>query len=124
MQTLADKYARAIRRQRPSIQSVSSVLSLDIGSIGGDVFEEDTTFEEQAAMVKGQWEWSKEQVDTRLQQVNDLLERLKLFISQYEAFQRLVVQGKDLLEQERPVGQTAQRISEQMKTCQVQEKWE
>lgn len=124
MQTLADKYARAICRQRPSIQSVSSVLSLDIGSIGGDVFEEDTTFEEQAAMVKGQWEWSKEQVDTRLQQVNDLLERLKLFISQYEAFQRLVVQGKDLLEQERPVGQTAQRISEQMKTCQVQEKWE
>lgn len=88
------------------------------------MFEEDTTFEEQAAMVKGQWEWSKEQVDTRLQQVNDLLERLKLFISQYEAFQRLVVQGKDLLEQERPVGQTAQRISEQMKTCQVQEKWE
>ena len=77
------------------------------------------TFEEQSAVMKGQWAWSKEQVETRLQQISDLEDRLKQFNEKYATFQILVVEGEKLLERERPVGHTAQRLAEQMKTCQV-----
>ena len=87
--------------------------------ISDDTFKEDMTFEEQSAVMKGQWAWSKEQVETRLQQISDLEDRIKQFNEKYAAFQILVDEGEKLLQQERPIGCTPQRIAEQMKICQV-----
>ena len=41
------------------------------------------------------------------------------FDRQYDALRKFVQESSDLLEKEKPVGESAARIEEQMRTCQV-----
>ena len=58
-------------------------------------------------------------MEQRLQQSNDLLDRLNLFEKTHTSLMELVKEGEELLRSEQPVGNSAQRIEEQMATCQV-----
>ena len=61
----------------------------------------------------------KEQTERRISQTDDLLGRLERFEQQYSALCGLIAEGNELLDLEKPVGDTAQRIAEQTETCQV-----
>lgn len=49
----------------------------------------------------------------------ELLDKMNQFDVQYESLRKFVEESSGLLERERPVGESAARIEEQMKTCQV-----
>lgn len=55
-------------------------------------------------------------------QISSLLDKLRRFNQQYDALQEFVRDGNDLLAQEKPVGDNAARVQEQMDTCQVRRK--
>lgn len=63
---------------------------------------------------------NKARVKQRLQQVEDLSQRLEEFDKKYSVLLGLVKEGTTLLEREQPIGSTANRITEQTTTCQVQ----
>ena len=52
-------------------------------------------------------------------QISSLLEKLQRFNQQYEDLQKFVSEGNELLAQEKPVGEDAARVQQQMDTCQV-----
>ena len=70
--------------------------------------------------MKMQWEWLRSHADARSRQIDDLLDKIRQFNDQYTALRQFVDEGTKLLEEERPVGDTAAKIQEQMDTCQVQ----
>ncbi len=55
----------------------------------------------------------------RLAQADDLLSRLAEFMRNHTHLVELIKEGKELLEQEHPVGSSAHRIEQQTQTCQV-----
>ena len=69
--------------------------------------------------IKIQWEWLRSHADARSRQIDYLLDKIRQFNDQYSALRQFVDEGNKLLEEERPVGDTAARIQEQMDTCQV-----
>lgn len=69
--------------------------------------------------AQAQWEWLRAQADGRSSQISDLLEWLHQFNKQYEAMMVFVREGNELLEREKPVGNSASGVQEQMDTCQV-----
>lgn len=69
--------------------------------------------------TQNQWEWLKTQAGAQAELISDLLEKLSQFNQQYGDLTKFVQEGKELLESEKPVGESAARIQEQMKTCQV-----
>ena len=66
-----------------------------------------------------QWEWLKNQATARAKLIAELLEKMNQFDEKYSALRKFVQESTELLEREKPVGQSAARIEEQMKTCQV-----
>ena len=58
-------------------------------------------------------------VDTRSKLVENLLIKLNEFNSCYEKLREFVEEGNRLLGNERPVGESAARLQEQVETCQV-----
>ena len=66
-----------------------------------------------------QWEWLKNQVTARAELIAELLDKMNQFDKKYSALRKFVQESTELLEREKPVGQSAARIEEQMKTCQV-----
>ena len=66
-----------------------------------------------------QWEWLKNQATARAALMAELLDKMNQFDKKYSALRKFVQESTELLEREKPVGQSAARIEEQMKTCQV-----
>ncbi len=62
---------------------------------------------------------NKAHIQQRLDQADELLERLKDFDRLHSILLQLIEEGNTLLDNEPPVGTTAQRIEEQTATCQV-----
>ena len=58
-------------------------------------------------------------MDARSQLVDNLLDRLSQFNGQYDSLRKFVDEGNRLLGDEKPVGEDAARLQEQMDTCQV-----
>ena len=52
-------------------------------------------------------------------QVSDLLDKLRQFNQQYDSLKKFIAEGNNLLSCEKPVGDNATRVQEQMDTCQV-----
>ena len=69
--------------------------------------------------IQTQWEWLKNQATARAKLIADLLDKMNQFDEKYSALRKFVQESTELLEREKPVGQSAARIEEQMKTCQV-----
>ena len=70
-------------------------------------------------VIQNQWEWLKNQAGAQAELISDLLEKLAQFNLQYGELGKFVQDGRELLASEKPVGESASRIQEQMKTCQV-----
>ena len=51
--------------------------------------------------------------------IAELLDKVQQFDEKYDGLRKFVQESNDLLEKEKPVGESAARIEEQMKTCQV-----
>ena len=62
---------------------------------------------------------NRDRVQQRIEQANSLLDRLTEFEKKHAALMELINEGEELLKTEQPVGKSAQRIEEQMATCQV-----
>jgi hypothetical protein len=58
-------------------------------------------------------------VTERDSQISSLLDKLHQFNQQYDGLQKFVQDGNELLAGEKPVGENAARVQEQMDTCQV-----
>ncbi len=55
----------------------------------------------------------------RSSQIADLVDKLQLFNTHYNNLSKFISEGNSLLNSEKPVGETASRIEEQLETCQV-----
>ena len=51
--------------------------------------------------------------------IAELLDKMNQFDEKYGTLRKFVEESNELLESEKPVGLSAARIEEQMKTCQV-----
>ena len=69
--------------------------------------------------LQTQWEWLKSQATTRAELITELLDKMNQFDKKYGALRKFLEESNALLESEKPVGQSAARIKEQMKMCQV-----
>lgn len=69
--------------------------------------------------VQNQWERLMSHAKDRSEQMSDLLVRLGQYDKLSADLMRFVREGRELLERERPVGDSAARLQEQMETCQV-----
>ena len=61
----------------------------------------------------------KNQATARAELIAELLDKVQQFDEKYDGLRKFVQESNDLLEKEKPVGESAARIEEQMKTCQV-----
>ena len=61
----------------------------------------------------------KNQATARAELMTELLDKMKQFDEKYDGSRRFLQESTELLEREKPVGDSAARIEEQMKTCQV-----
>lgn len=68
---------------------------------------------------QSQFEWLKGRITERDSQISDLLDKVRDFNRQYDSLKEFVNNGNDLLAKEKPIGDTAARVKEQMQTCQV-----
>ena len=68
---------------------------------------------------QSQWASLQTRVDARSQLVDNLLDRLSQFNGQYDSLRKFVDEGNRLLGDEKPVGEDAARLQEQMDMCQV-----
>ena len=65
------------------------------------------------------WTSLQTKVDARSKLVENLLNKLKEFNSCYGKLKEFVEEGHRLLGDEKPVGESAARLQEQVETCQV-----
>lgn len=70
-------------------------------------------------VLQSQFKWLKGRVSDRDSQIANLLDRLHQFNGQYDSLRKFVTDGNQLLASEKPVGENASRVQEQMDTCQV-----
>ncbi len=68
---------------------------------------------------QSQFQWLKGRVSERDTQISDLLDKLSQFNQQYNRLKEFVDDGNRLLDSEKPVGDNATRVQEQMDACQV-----
>lgn len=69
--------------------------------------------------MQDQFEWLKCRISERDSQISDLLDKLKRFNQHHNHLCKFVAEGNKLLDSEKPVGDSAARVQEQMDTCQV-----
>ena len=70
-------------------------------------------------VLQSQCDWLKGCVTERDSQISSLLDKLHQFNQQYDSLQKFVSNGNELLAGEKPVGENAERVQDQMTTCQV-----
>jgi len=70
-------------------------------------------------LVQGEWSWLHSASGVRARQIDDLIDRVSQFDEQYSTLRGFVEGGTQLLDTQKPVGDTSVRIDEQMETCQV-----
>ncbi len=70
-------------------------------------------------MIQNQWSWLNSHADERARQIDYLIDKISEFDDQYIALRQFVDEGTQLCATEKPVGETASRVEEQMETCQV-----
>ena len=70
-------------------------------------------------LVQNQWSWLNSHADERARQIDNLIDKISEFDGQYIALRQFVDEGTQLCATEKPVGETASRVEEQMETCQV-----
>lgn len=68
---------------------------------------------------QSQCDWLKGCITERDSQISHLLDKLSQFNQQYDSLQKFVSNGSELLAGEKPVGENAERVQDQMTTCQV-----
>ena len=69
--------------------------------------------------LQSQWTSLQSKVDARSKLVENLLAKLNEFNSCYGKLKEFVEEGNRLLGNEKPVGESASRLQEQVETCQV-----
>ena len=113
LQSLADRYARRLKKQG-SLPNIDTTREEREASS-----EPEASFILQADALQSQWASLRSKVDSRSRLVKNLLNQLNEFNSQYDVLRKFVDEGKRLLEGEKPVGENATRLQEQVDTCQV-----
>ena len=68
---------------------------------------------------QSQWASLQSKVDARSKLVDNLLYKLTEFNRCYGRLKEFVGEGHRLLDDEKPVGESASRLQEQVETCQV-----
>ena len=69
--------------------------------------------------LQSQWASLQSKVDARSKLVENLLHKLTEFNGCYGKLKEFVEEGTRLLANEKPVGESAARLQEQVETCQV-----
>ena len=81
--------------------------------------EGDASLEDQAVALKIQWEWILKQSVERKEVVEEVIGQLEEFETQHAAVSQFMSDGQQHLAEEKPIGDTPQRIREQLNTCKV-----
>ena len=81
--------------------------------------EGDASIEEQAVALKSQWEWILKQSIERKEVVEEVVAQLEQFEAQHAAMSRFMADGQQQLTEEKPIGNTPQKIREQLDSCKV-----
>ena len=113
VQSLADRYARRLKKQGslPDIDTAREVREPSS--------DPEASFILQADALQSQWASLQTKVESRSRLVDNLLDQLNEFNSRYAILRRFVDEGNHLLDNERPIGDNAARLQEQVDTCQV-----
>lgn len=81
--------------------------------------EGDASIEDQAVALKIQWEWILKQSIEHKEVVEEVIGQLEEFEAQHAAVNKFMVDGQEHLTKEKPIGDTPQRIKEQLDVCKV-----
>jgi DNA repair exonuclease SbcCD ATPase subunit len=114
VQSSADKFARKLKR-------LSQEYSVQIQGMSTNDDDEasDISLYEQSGILRDEWKRFCNQIKMRLQQADELKNKLAEFEALLSVLRLLVKEGWSLLHEEQPVGDSAERISQQTITCQT-----
>ncbi len=70
-------------------------------------------------MPQNQWAWLDSHAAERAKQIDHLIDKISEFDRQYNTQRQFVEEGMQLCASEKPVGETVDRVKEQMEACQV-----